>query len=244
MTEILWKIIRFITANLGIILIGLGVTAVCFAFIMDGAIDHLPDIDESAKSSAERYIDENRDVIREEVMQYIEQEQDVDLDTMINEMDVEQMKIVCTVDPKSLDGVSLDFCRDIEGKSEKEIKDMLLEKQIDLGINQIVTQTSNISDSIEYGIKEKFNVTLDEVSDKYVSAFKWIGVFMIIVGSAFIFVSRKFAVYPSLYSIAVNLTINVGMCSAMLWFIRNVSPGTMVDTIQKMSANNSEFSPI
>ena len=60
---------------------------------------------------------------------------------------------------------------------------------------------------------------------------------MICLGATLIFVSRKFAVYPSLYSIGVNLTLNVGLFSIMFWFIRNLTSEKSVEILKGFMTN-------
>ncbi len=240
MDKVLWKILRFVTSNLGSILIGLGITMVLFSLISQDAMDNIPLLDESAKISANRFVEDNYDVLHSDIQLLIEEKYNVDLESEIDNIDIESMRKLCSADQSVLDitqDIPDGLCDEIENLSEDEIKDMLLNEKIDEGIETIINQTTNISSSIEQGLRNEMNTTLEEISDKYVGPMKWIGMLMICLGATLIFVSRKFAVYPSLYSIGVNLTLNVGLFSIMFWFIRNLTSEKSVEILKGFMTN-------
>ncbi len=240
MDNLMWKILRFLTSNLGSILIGLGITVLLFSLISQDAMNNIPLLDESAKESADRFIEDNRDILHSDIKLFIRQKHDIDLENEIDNIDIEAMRKLCSVDQNLLDitqDIPEGLCDEIEGLSEDEIKEMLLNKKIDEGIGMIIDQTANISSSIEQGLKDEMNTTLEEISDKYVGPMRWVGMLMICTGAVFVFISRKFAVYSSLYSIGVNLTLNVGLFSIMFWFTRNLTSEKSVEILKGFMTN-------
>lgn len=243
MNTILWKLIRFFTSSLGYILIGFGITAILFGFIADEAIDNFYTIDQSANESAREFIEENRDLLRQDVLSYVGEQNDMNVEDMVESIDVEQLRMACN-SGQLPEGIPEELCEEINGLSDQEFKDLVINKQIDQGIEAIVEQTSNLSGVLETGLKEGLNLTLDEISDKYVKELKWGGVFLVLFGILFIFISRKFKLYPSLYSVAVNFTLNIGMFSAMFWVARKLSTEQSINLMRTMAISNPQFSAI
>ncbi len=233
------KILKWILGILGSLVMLVGFAIFFFGLVLSNMVSNIDSFDEMTKTSVSRFVEENRQEVREFVEESIIQ----NLGPM-DFVDKDTLKILCSA-PESMfvdgDGsmefqevLTDDVCSDLESKTDEEVRntviDALIDNQID-SVLQIVQQTEEVKQAMG-GMQESY----DSVKNYIYGG----SIFLYLLGAFLVFWSTGFKWKKTLYSVSLQTAIKLLTVAGVFYYIMIMKAETILSLMEGLKENFAE----